>query len=90
MASKKQSDYSSENEILDYLLRIGLVVFVIAILIVLVFALNFSKYPISDSVGDWGTFGDYVGGLLNPVVGLATVLLVIISITTQQKELTGC
>lgn len=87
MASKKQSDYSSENEILDYLLRIGLVVFVIAILIVLVFALNFSKYPISDSVGDWGTFGDYVGGLLNPVVGLATVLLVIISITTQQKEL---
>ena len=87
MTSEKKPESFSDKEFFDILLKIGLFVFVFAILIVLVFALKFAKHPISDSIGDWGTFGDYVGGLLNPVVGLATVLLVIISITTQQKEL---
>lgn len=87
MTSEKQTEYFSDQEFPKFLLKIGLFVFVFAILIVLAFAFKFAKHPISDSIGDWGTFGDYVGGLLNPVVGLATVLLVIISIVTQQKEL---
>lgn len=87
MIKEKQTEFLPDKTLLGLLLRIGLFVFVFAIFVVFIFALKFAKYPISDNVGDWGTFGDYVGGLLNPVVGLATVLLVIISITTQQKEL---
>lgn len=29
----------------------------------------------SDSSGDWGTFGDYYGGLLNPLLGLLTLIV---------------
>ena len=87
MTSENKTESSSEKYFPEFLLKIGLFVFVIAIIIVFIFALNFYKYPISDNIGDWGTFGDYIGGILNPIVGLATVLLVIISITTQQKEL---
>ncbi|MFN3437870.1 MAG: putative phage abortive infection protein [Acidovorax sp.] len=87
MTKENQTEPFSDDEFPDFLLKIGLAVFVFAILVVSVFAFKFSNQPISDSAGDWGTFGDYVGGLLNPAVGLATVLLVIISIVTQRKEL---
>lgn len=31
----------------------------------------------SNSNSDWGTFGDYIGGLLNPMLGLVTVWLLL-------------
>lgn len=27
--------------------------------------------------GEWGQFGDYIGGVINPIVGLATVVMVV-------------
>jgi len=35
----------------------------------------------------FGAFGDYIGGLLNPILGFATVMLLIFSIRIQMKEL---
>lgn len=40
---------------------------------------------ISSDPGDWGTLGDYFGGLLNPVVSFAT-LVVAYAVWKQQKE----
>jgi uncharacterized membrane protein len=40
---------------------------------------------ISKDPGDWGTLGDYFGGLLNPVVSFAT-LVVAYAVWKQQKE----
>ncbi|MBO2594440.1 hypothetical protein [Shewanella algae] len=37
--------------------------------------------------GDFGAFGDYIGGTLNPILGFITVVLLIWSLRTQQKEL---
>lgn len=34
----------------------------------------------------WGQFGDYMGGLINPVVGIATVSLVVNTLRTSRKE----
>ncbi len=36
---------------------------------------------------DWGTFGDYVGGILNPVFGLLSFSALLITISMQAKEL---
>ncbi|MBO2644706.1 hypothetical protein AYI74_10000 [Shewanella algae] len=36
---------------------------------------------------DFGAFGDYIGGTLNPILGFITVVLLIWSLRTQQKEL---
>lgn len=37
--------------------------------------------------GDFGTFGDFLGGVLNPILGFATVGLLIWSLKMQMKEL---
>jgi len=41
----------------------------------------------SNNTADWGQFGDYVGGILNPIVAFAAFYLLSISIRIQQKEL---
>jgi hypothetical protein len=35
----------------------------------------------------WGTFGDFLGGLLNPAVGILTVYLILMNVRMQKKEL---
>lgn len=53
-----------------------------AILVLLIaFFINFRKQDISTSAAEWGQFGDYLGGILNPIFGLISV--VIISATLQ-------
>ncbi|SFD54850.1 hypothetical protein SAMN02745724_04816 [Pseudoalteromonas denitrificans DSM 6059] len=36
---------------------------------------------------DWGAMGDYVGGMLNPIFSFCTILLLLLSITLQRREL---
>lgn len=69
--------------------------FVIALLVILgittlvIFALNnFAeaisyKYMAPERLGQ---FGDFLGGTLNPLIGLATILLLIITLKNQQSE----
>src|SRR6185295_13433682 len=42
---------------------------------------------LSDSQERWGQFGDYIGGLLNPLLGTATLLGVIFTIGLQRDLL---
>lgn len=56
----------------------------------MVFALGlyfvwFSSAKVSHDSGDWGTLGDYFGGLMNPVISFAT-LLVAYAVWKQQRE----
>jgi len=39
----------------------------------------------SDSKGDWGTFGDYVGGVLNPILSFISIVMLINSINLQRE-----
>jgi hypothetical protein len=58
----------------------------IAITAVALYLLTF-KGSLSTIQSDWGVFGDYIGGILNPMVGLVTVYLVLINVIIQRKEL---
>jgi hypothetical protein len=49
------------------------------------FAVNFRKTDVSSSVAEWGQFGDYMGGLLNPVFGLISVVLVAATLRSQTQ-----
>lgn len=42
-----------------------------------VYGWNFARQPISDNPQDWGVFGDYVGGVLNPVFAVVNISVVI-------------
>jgi hypothetical protein len=44
-------------------------------------------YAMSTKTGDWGAFGDYIGGILNPIVGMATLVLVAITLKLTREAL---
>lgn len=45
----------------------------------------FSSAKVSHDSGDWGTLGDYFGGLMNPVISFAT-LMVAYAVWKQQRQ----
>ncbi len=58
----------------------------------MVFALGlyfvwFSSAKVSHDSGDWGTLGDYFGGLMNPVISFATLLIAYAVWQLQREEL---
>ncbi len=59
---------------------VGIVAFALAI----VYVCTFHKLPWNESPSAWGSFGDYVGGLLNPLVSTFT-LIVAVKVWAQQK-----
>lgn len=42
---------------------------------------------VSDSPGDWGTFGDFTGGVLNPLLNFITIYLLITQYKTARDDL---
>jgi uncharacterized membrane protein len=46
-----------------------------AIVTIGVYIVRFYKFRFSTDPGDWGVFGDYVGGVLNPLVSFASLLV---------------
>ncbi|MEO1020626.1 MAG: hypothetical protein AAFY56_23515, partial [Pseudomonadota bacterium] len=57
--------------------------------VVIVFALYVLVFPdgLSDKQEHWGQFGDYVGGLLNPVFGFLSFVALLLALVLQSKEL---
>lgn len=47
----------------------------------------FRAVPISSDVEHWGQLGDYLGGLINPIVGLITIWLLSTSLRQNQLAL---
>lgn len=43
--------------------------------------------PITGAVDNWGQFGDFFGGVLNPAIGIATIYLILVNVRLQKKEL---
>lgn len=60
-------------------------VYLIGVLVLGAYALFFLSAGISRDPSDWGTMGDYFGGLMNPVVSFAT-LVVAYAVWKQQRE----
>jgi uncharacterized membrane protein len=65
-------------------------IFIAGILIIIVLALyfwNFGFYGFSNSQGDWGTFGDFIGGTLNPLLAFLSLIALLTTIKIQSQEL---
>jgi len=64
------------------LLPIGLCIFA--------YYINFGFYlgkPISSEPADWGTFGDFAGGVLNPIYAFLAFLGVVYTVHLQKKQI---
>ena len=56
-----------------------------AFTVVGIYIATFARLPLGDP-GDWAAFGDYITGTLSPVVGLATVWLVVRTLRITRAE----
>lgn len=43
--------------------------------------------PLSQASADWGTFGDFIGGMAGTVIALATLVALVVALQLQAKEL---
>ncbi|WP_304131387.1 hypothetical protein [Ignavibacterium album] len=44
---------------------------------IIFFLINFFSFPLSKRVVDWGSFGDYFGGVLSPILSFLLIILII-------------
>ncbi|WP_296592933.1 putative phage abortive infection protein [Methylophaga sp.] len=81
----KQSN--DEEKDLNWALK--LIVLVAAILAAVAVSFYFTNFSgeLSESQADWGVFGDYVGGVLNPVFGFLVLIALLMTISLQATEL---
>lgn len=66
----------------------GAIVFYIAS-VAGVYIFNLQDYPFSKSPGDWGTIGDYFGGLINPLTSIIALYFLIKAYLSQKEELSA-
>lgn len=79
----KNADSSTDMQ--RHLGGLILVVYVLGALALGTYVAFFFRSNISSDPGDWGTLGDYFGGVMNPVVSFAT-LVIAYAVWKQQKE----
>lgn len=56
----------------------------LALILIVSYAVVFRALPFDQNPGAWGSFGDFIGGLLNPLISLFT-LIVAVSVWKLQK-----
>lgn len=51
------------------------------------YVLNFYGHSVAEGTDAWGQFGDYFGGILNPVFGFLSVMALLVALVLQNREL---
>lgn len=57
------------------------------LLFLFIYILNFYSSPFSKNSADWGTFGDFMGGLLNPTLSFFALLALLKTTKIQSNEI---
>lgn len=78
-------DFSKSN-IGSHLEKIGWLIIISAAIIIGLYAYTFSNLPMNEDPSRWGTFGDFVGGLLNPLVSTCTFIVAVRVFQLQKIE----
>lgn len=60
---------------------------IVFLLVVGAYAINFWEFKVSASPEHWGQLGDYIGGVLNPLLSLCALAAVLLTFRHQMKEL---
>lgn len=79
-------EYLAENVMWILAGILGIAV-VTGLVVASAFIINFHANPVAEDIGAWGQFGDYLGGVLNPVFGFLSVIGLLVALILQMKEL---
>lgn len=77
----------SNNKVLNTWFAAAVIVWLMSMGSYLVWFYYLNEQPLSTASSDWGTFGDFVGGFVNPLVALFTLNFVIRAYRLQSVEL---
>lgn len=91
MVSKAGNSSNGDGPSVDKVIKILAVIVSVAMTAVLcAFGAYFYKFGgvgFSESSADWGTFGDFIGGSLNPLLSFFGLIALLLTIVLQGKEL---
>jgi large-conductance mechanosensitive channel len=82
--SSQTNQIDSEKEVNTK--QVVLIIFLIVLVVVGTYFFKF-HFQLSDNNEVWGTFGDYVGGILNPIIAAFAFYLIAKSYELQRREL---
>jgi uncharacterized membrane protein len=85
--SEQIQDEKKEDEIKIPFYRYIIIAVIMIITILAFYFYNFSGRELSTIHSDWGTFGDYMGGTLNPLLAFLSLIALLTTIQIQSKEL---
>lgn len=68
------------------IIAFGIFLLIILIIPIIIYSINFHNHFISMDSSDWGTFGDFIGGITNPIIGIVNVL-VLVYLTLKISEI---
>lgn len=81
----------------DYFFYLGILGICLFLIMLFIYAIHFSSLTpewlqyyfsnASNDPADWGTFGDFLGGTLNPIFGLLGFLVLIRTLSLQRQQL---
>lgn len=59
----------------------------LVVIVFLIYIANFWNRPIATDASSWGAFGDYIGGVINPILGFFSFMALLITLDLQRKQL---
>lgn len=59
----------------------------LVVIVFLTYIVNFWNRPIATDASSWGAFGDYIGGVINPILGFFSFMALLITLDLQRKQL---
>jgi len=83
------NENSNKATVTDSNINTNLVITIICFIGLVVFSFYFANFHngLSETNADWGTFGDYVGGILNPVIAATVLYWIVETFKLQKMEL---
>lgn len=75
------------DRLLKWALNVFIGILVLIGAVFLFYMLHFGKDTVPKELARWGEFGDFMGGTLNPLIGVATIFLLFIGLLVQRREL---
>lgn len=85
---KTEKDQTETDRFINKLAMIITVALMALVVVYGLYCLNFfSDFKFSKDTDTWGTFGDYVGGILNPILSFLTLIALILTLHLQRTQL---
>ncbi|GAB3099639.1 hypothetical protein G8770_03490 [Aestuariicella hydrocarbonica] len=87
MEEPKNNPTSVDNDLLESTSWGVVVIPVLLILVYFIWFYAINGKGLSENPSDWGTFGDYLGGIINPLIAFFALMWLVKSVRIQRIEL---